>query len=37
MIGQLLAAFACGLLFGVVGAMAGIFAFAVMAVRRAVG
>ena len=37
MIGQLLAAFGCGLMVGGVGAVSGIFAFAVMAMRRAVG
>lgn len=37
MIGQLLAAFACGLLVGIVGAMSGVLAFSVMAMRRAVG
>jgi hypothetical protein len=37
MIGQILAAFGCGLLVGGVGAVAGVFAFSVMVYRRALG
>lgn len=37
MITHLLAAFGCGLLFGAVGAVAGVFAFSVMVYRRAIG